>query len=117
LNGNKLTIIKVIAVSNAHPQSPHLRALGGNAETEDKMNLAEKIKNNPPSVGHHNKRPDFNDSQEARFFEKTPKRELFNMLRDASELLVSLQVDGYESGDKPELWIWQSKNVGCSLPE
>lgn len=81
--------------------------------------LSEIIKNNPPAVINASKnfRPKFNDELESVFFESTPKRELFNMLREAAELLVSLQIDGYQAGNDPAVWIWQAKNIGCSIPD
>ena len=55
--------------------------------------------------------------EECRFFNRTPKRVLFEMLRDAASLLVSLQVDGYAADEHPLLWMWQAQHVGESIPE
>ena len=54
-----------------------------------------------------NTRPEFFSDSERELFEKTPKRELFKMLRDCAVQLASFEFDGYADHwvDDPEKWI------------
>jgi hypothetical protein len=60
-----------------------------------------------------NKRPDFASKEEHSFFENTPKRVLFEMLREASVLLASFEHEGYIDTwpDDPAIWMDQARSL------
>ena len=59
-----------------------------------------------------NKRPYFASREEAVFFEKTPKRVIFQLLRDCAVQLASFEHDGYLEGweEKTEIWLDEARS-------
>jgi len=53
-----------------------------------------------------NKRPYFASQKESEFFEKTPKRVIFQLLRDCAVQLASFDHDGYSEKWEEETEIW-----------